>query len=278
MNMNKKMLAGILLAGAAMMSPSMASAQVAGLASVNKIQAIMGAKAFKDGFNAINTQQAPDLAKLQQLQTDIAALTKPLDTNGDGQLNESDSAFVTALQQRDAVFKSLDVNKDEKLTGTELDQFRAKNLPVQQYIEKQQEVSDIDRALQVSQLYIVNELNKQYHAAVTSIATTKKLTAVIDPAVFEWAPKEMNITTQVIAAIDSKLPTLALPAVDKMQFTTSQEAVALQQQIEQIMLNNAMAAARAAQQQQQQGGQPGAAPAPGQPAPQPAPADAPESR
>lgn len=278
MTMNKKMLAGILLAGAAMLAPAAASAQVAGLASANKIQAVMGSKAFKDGYAAINTQHGPDVAKLQQLQTDIDALVKPLDSNGDGQLTEADAEFVKAIQQRDVVFKSLDVNKDEKLTGTELDQFRAKNLPVQQYIEKQQEVGDIERAIQISQLYIVNEVSKQYNAAVQSIATTKKLSAVFVPGVLEWAPKEMNITPQIIAAIDRALPTITLPPTEQLQFTTSQDAVELQRQIEQIMVNNAVAQARAAQaQQQQQGG----APAQGQPSatqPQPAPGEQPDSR
>lgn len=279
MTMNKKMLAGMMLAGAAMFAPAAASAQVAGLATVNKIQAVMGAKAFKDGYTSVNTQRGADIAKLQQLQTDIDALVKPLDTNGDHQLTEADADFVKALQQRDVVVKSLDANKDEKLTGTELEQFRAKNLPVQQYIEKQQEASEIERSIQVSQLYVVNEVNKQYETALQSIATTKKLSAVFPPGVVEWAPKEINITTQVIAAIDRALPTITVPAVEQLQFTTSQDAVELQQQIEQVMLNNAVAAARAAQAKQQQQG--GAAPAQGQPPatqPQPAPGDQPDSR
>ena len=261
----KKTISIAFLASAALMSASAAQAQVAGIGAVNKINVIMGAKAFKDGYNTIQTQNAAQLDRIDQLQGEIDTLSKPLDSNGDGQLGEQDQAWASALQLLDTTIKSLDRNKDGNLTGTELDELRAKNLPAQQILQKQREISAIQENLQLAQLYVVDSINKQYNAALQSVVTAKKLNIVLAPGAIEWAPKEVDITAQVVAALDRAVPAVAYPAPE--QFSTSQEAINLRTQIERILISSAVAQARAqAAQQQQQGGQQPAQPA--APAPQ----------
>ena len=276
MIMNKKMLAGMLLAGAATLSPVGASAQVANFGSTSKVVVIMSSKAFSEGYKTVVTQNADQYTRMDALEREINEISKPFDTNQDGQLNDGDTAWLTALQQRSVLIKSLDKNKDDNLTGTELDELRAKNLPAQLIIEKQQEVLNISKSLNIAQLYVVDAVNRQYDAALKSVVTAKKLSGVFTPDVFEWAPKEMDITAQVVAALDRLVPAVAFPVPEK--FSTSSEAVNLQQQIDRILMASARAQAQQAAQQAQQGGQPGAAPAPGQPAPQPAPGEQPDSR
>jgi Skp family chaperone for outer membrane proteins len=267
-SLKKKASLALLAATAAIAGASVAQAQVAGLASIDKVRVVMGTKAFKDGYNTIRIQNTAQLNRMEQLQTEVDALRKPLDSNGDGQLGEQDQAWIGALRERDAIIKSLDTNKDNNLTGTELEALRARNLPAQNILEKQRELGVIEENIKLAQLYVVDSIDKQYDAALKSIVTAKKINAVLAPGAFEWAPPETDISNQVIAVLDRTLPAVTLPAPEK--FSTSQEAINLRAQIEQIVINSAVAQARAQQMQQQQGGQPAGQPAPAQaPAPQP---------
>jgi Skp family chaperone for outer membrane proteins len=265
---SKSISLALLAATAAIVSAPAVQAQVAGLASVNKIRVIMGTKAFKDGYNAIQTQNQPQLDRIDVLQRELDALSKPMDSNGDGQLGEQDQAWTAALQLLDTTMKSLDKNKDGNLTGTELDDLRARNLPAQQILQKQRELGAIQENLQLAQLYVVDSIDKKYDEALKGIVTAKKINAVLAPEAFEWAPPEADITNQVVAALDRLIPAVQLPAPEK--FSTSQEAINLRAQIERIVVQSAIAQARAQQAQQQQ---PGAQPAPAQPRPAGSPAD-----
>lgn len=261
MNKNAKKLALAMLATttAIILSPA-ASAQVAGMAAVDKLAVIMGSKAFKDGYNTVATQQAEQINRLDQLNNELEPLSKPYDSDGDGQLTEKDQAWINALKERDAIIASLDKNKDKNLTGTELDEFRAKNLPAQQIIDKRREIGAITENIQLQQLFVIDTINKQYGPALKSVVTAKKINAVFAPGVFAWAPKEIDIGKDVIAALDRAVPAVQLPAPDK--FSTSEDAVNLHGQIKELIIQNAVAQLQAAQAQQQQGG----APPSGQPA------------
>ncbi len=258
MNIRNTALAAMLLSATAV--GTTAQAQVAGMATTSKLDVVTGSKAFSAGYEAIRVQSQPKFTRAQQLETESEALIKPLDTNGDRQLTEADTAYVTALNQNDAVIKSLDANKDGTLTGTELEQYRARNLPVAQLITKRRELASIQREIRVSQLYVINAIDQKYDAALQSVVTARKISVVLAPAAFEWAPPAINITPAVIAELDRALPAVALPP--PANFNASQDAIALHQQIEQIFAEQAAAAARAQQAQQAQGGQ--------QPAGQPA--------
>jgi Skp family chaperone for outer membrane proteins len=241
-------------------------AQVAGLASVNKIRVIMGTKAFKDGYNAIRSQNQPQIDRMDVLQRELDALSKPMDSNGDGQLSEQDQAWKAALQLLDTTMKSMDKNKDGNLTGTELEELRARNLPAQQILIKQREMEAIQQNIQLAELYVVDSIDKKYDEALKGIVTAKKINAVLTPEAFEWAPPEADISNQMIAALDRSIPAVQMPMPEK--FSTSQEAINLRAQIERIVVQNAIAQARAQQAQQQQAGaQPAAAPAQAQPRP-----------
>lgn len=267
-NFRKTLTCALMAAAASVAVVPAAQAQVAGIGVVNKIKVIMGAKAFKDGYTGVEKQYGPQIARLDQLQREIAALSKPFDTDGDGDLSQADTAWVNALKDRETVIKSLDKNKDNNLTGTELDDLRARNLPSQQIIEKQNESGAIQQDVQLAQLYVVDSINKQYNNALKSVVATKKINAVFAPGALEYGPPEIDITSQVVAALDRAIPAVALPAPEK--FSTSQEAINLREQIERIMVAGVIAQARAQQAAQQQGQPQAGQPAPQQPAPPPA--------
>ena len=270
MKIHNTALAAALLSAVVIIAP--AQAQVAGLGATSKLEVILGTKAFNAGYETVQTQSTDKLNRLRALQTEIQTLSKPLDSNGDNRLTEADTAYVTAANQNDALIKSLDVNKDNTLTGSEVDQYRARNLPIAQLGAKQREAQSIEREIRVAQLFVVNAIDQKYGAALQSVVTAKKINAVLAPAAFEWAPPAINITPLVIAEIDRTLPSVALPP--PANFNASRDAVAIHEQIEQLIAER-IAAARA---QQAQAGQPPAAqpgrpapttPAPTNPAPQP---------
>jgi Skp family chaperone for outer membrane proteins len=271
MKFSKSISLALLAVTAAAVSAPAVQAQVAGLASVNKVRVIMGTKAFKDGYNAIRSQNQPQLDRMDVLQRELDALSKPMDSNGDGQLGEQDQAWAAALQLLDTTMKAMDKNKDGNLTGTEVDDLRARNLPAQQILTKQREMEAIQQNIQLAELYVVDSIDKKYDEALKGIVTAKKINAVLTPEAFEWAPPEADISNQMIAALDRTIPAVPLPAPDK--FSTSQEAINLRAQIERIVVQSAIAQARAQQAQAQQPGAQPAAQAPAQPRPAGAPND-----
>jgi Skp family chaperone for outer membrane proteins len=262
----KKNVAIALLAATATvaMAPA-ANAQVAGIAEVDKLSVLMGTKAFKDGYNAVATQNAGNIARLDAIRTEVTPLEKSFDTDGDGQLTQKDKAWVDALKQRETVISTIDKNGDKDLTGTELDEFRARNLPAQKILELRNESGAITENIQLIQMFVIDAVLKQYDTALKSVVTAKKINLVFTPGVIVYAAPTVNINKDVVAALDRTIPSVALP-VEGQQISLTEEAAAYHGQIKELIIQNAVAQARRQQQQQQQG----AAPQPGQPAPAPA--------
>jgi Skp family chaperone for outer membrane proteins len=239
-----------------------ANAQVAGLAEVDKLSVLMGTKAFKDGYNAVATQNAGNISRLDAIRAEVTPLEKSFDTDGDGQLTQKDKAWVDALKQRETVISTIDKNGDKDLTGTELDEFRARNLPAQKILELRNESGAITENIQLIQMFVIDAVLKQYDAALKSVVTAKKINLVFTPGVIVYAAPTVNINKDVVAALDRTIPSVALP-VEGQQISLTEEAAAYHGQIKELIIQNAVAQARRQQQQQQQG----AAPQPGQPAP-----------
>jgi Skp family chaperone for outer membrane proteins len=266
---NKVALALLATTAASVTAPA-AQAQVAGIAEVDKLSVLMGSKAFKDGYNAVATQNAGNISRLDAIRAEITPLEKPFDTDGDGQLSQKDKAWVDALKQRETVIKTIDKNGDGDLTGTERDEFMARNLPAQKILELRSESGAITENIQLIQMFVIDSIIKQYDAALKSVVTAKKINLVLTPGVIVYAAPTVNINKDVVAALDRAVPSVALP-VDGQQISLTEEAAVYHNQIKELIIQDAVARQRQAMQQQQQQG---AAPQPGQPAPA-APAPAP---
>lgn len=246
---------------AAVVAPA-AQAQVAGIAEVDKLAVLTGTKAFKDGYNAVATQNAGNISRLDAIRDELVPLEKSYDTDGDGQLTQKDKAWVDALKQRETVITSLDKNGDKNLTGTELDELRARNLPIQKVIELRGESSGITENIQLIQMFVIDAIIKQYNSALKTVVASKKINLVLSPGVIVYAAPTVNINKDVVAALDRLVPSVALPQ-DGQQISLTEEAAAYHGQIKELIIQSAVAQAQARNRaEQQQGAQP-AAPATG---------------
>lgn len=246
---------------AAVVAPA-AQAQVAGIAEVDKLAVLTGTKAFKDGYNAVATQNAGNISRLDAIRDELVPLEKSYDTDGDGQLTQKDKAWVDALKQRETVITSLDKNGDKNLTGTELDELRTRNLPIQKVLELRGESSGITENIQLIQMFVIDAIIKQYDTALKSVVTSKKINLVLTPGVIVYAAPAVNINKDVVVALDRLVPSVALPQ-NGQQISLTEEAAAYHGQIKELIIQSAVAQAQARNRaEQQQGAQP-AAPATG---------------
>lgn len=253
-----KVATALLAATATVAIAPAAQAQVAGIGTTTKVAVMSRSKAVLDGYAAVEKRFSAELDRIDLLGREVEELGKKLDTDGNGELSDAEKSV--AANQLQTVVKSLDANKDGQLTGTELDQLRARNLPAQQIAEKQREMEGIRDPIYGSQLFVVETVSKGYEAALKSVVDAKKISLVLSPNAIQWAPPAVDITAQVVAALDRAVPSVGEPP--QGEFPITQSAVDLHEQIGRILMTRAYIAAAKAQQAQQ-----GAAPQPGQPTP-----------
>jgi Skp family chaperone for outer membrane proteins len=239
MTIRKTVAVAALLSAAAIAMP--VSAQVAGIATADTSVAIARSKALGTAYQQIGTQYAAAAQQMQTKRTEINNLNAQLDTN-----------------------------KDKNLDQAEVDAaVKAKNPLLTQIDTKQKEISALQDPIIRAQLYSVEEIAKRYEAAQQAVITAKKISVILTPEAFVWAPDAVDVTTAITAELDKAVPSVGItPPAD---WRPSRQGAALYQSIQQLFNNAAqLQAAQAAAAQ---------SPQPGAPRPAtPAPAQQPDSR
>ena len=207
-----------------------ASAQVAGIATADTSVAIARSKALGTAYQQIGTQYASFAQQMQQKRKEINDINVQLDTN-----------------------------KDKELTQAELDAaIKAKNPLLTQIDAKQKEINQLQDPIIKAQLYAVEQIAMKYEAAQQTVITAKKISVILAPDAFVWAPESVDVTTAITAELDRTVPSVAItPPAD---WRSSRQIAALYQQIQQLFNNAAQAQAAQAQAAQPQPGQPAPAP------------------
>ena len=210
-----------------------ATAQVSGIAAAEPAVAIARSKALGSAYQQIGTQYA---GVVQQMQT--------------------------KGQEINNINAQLDTNKDKELTQAEFDvAIKAKNPLLTQLDEKQKEVNALQEPIILAQIYAVEQVALKYDAALQAVITAKKISVILAPDAFIWAPEAVFVTPAITAELDKAVPSVAI--TPPAGWGPSRQIVALYQQIQQLFNNAAQAqAAQAA------AAQPRAA-APANPAAQP---------
>ena len=210
-----------------------ATAQVAGIATAETSVAIARTKALGTAYQQIGTQYA---AVVQQMQT--------------------------KRQEINNINVQLDTNKDKELTQAELDAaVKAKNPLLTQLDEKQKEINTLQEPIILAQLYAVEQVAVKYEAAQQAVVAAKKISVILAPDAFVWAPEAVDVTSAITAELDKAIPAASI--TPPAGYRPSRQIGALYQQIQQLFNNAAqMQAAQAA------AAQPRAA-APANPAAQP---------
>lgn len=231
MKMRNTAIVAALLSATAIAVP--ATAQVSGIATAETSVAIARSKALGTAYQQIGTQYA---AVVQQMQT--------------------------KRQEINSINVQLDTNKDKELTQAELDAaIKAKNPLLTQLDEKQKEINTLQEPIILAQLYAVEQVALKYEAAQQSVVAAKKISVILAPDAFVWAPEAVDVTSAITAELDKAIPAASI--TPPAGWRPSRQIGALYQQIQQLFNNAAqMQAAQAA------AAQPRAA-APANPAAQP---------
>ena len=194
-----------------------ATAQVSGIATAETSVAIARTKALGTAYQQIGTQYA---AVVQQMQT--------------------------KRQEINNINVQLDTNKDKELTQAELDAaIKAKNPLLTQLDEKQKEINTLQEPIILAQLYAVEQVALKYEAAQQAVVAAKKISVILAPDAFVWAPEAVDVTSAITAELDKAIPAASI--TPPAGYRPSRQIGALYQQIQQLFNNAAqMQAAQAA--------------------------------
>ncbi|ALE15999.1 Outer membrane protein H precursor [Altererythrobacter epoxidivorans] len=213
--------AGLAMTAVIASVPAPVAAQVNGMATSNPTMAILRAAARTNAYQQINTTYAANIQQVNQLNTEITNLQISLDTNKDNQLSDAEiTANPTVVQQIQA---------------------------------KEQQAATATQPIAMAQYYAIEQLMNDYVNARNQVLASKKVTVLIAPDAIQYAPDGFDITTDIVAAIDSRLPsvTTTVPA----GWQPRRQTVEMHQAIQQILVVAAQQAAARQAQQQQQGAQ-----------------------
>ena len=194
-----------------------ATAQVSGIATAETSVAIARSKALGTAYQQIGTQYA---AVVQQMQT--------------------------KRQEINNINVQLDTNKDKELTQAELDAaIKAKNPLLTQLDAKQKEINTLQEPIILAQLYAVEQVAVKYETAQQAVIAAKKISVILAPDAFVWAPEAVDVTPAITAELDKAIPAASI--TPPAGYRPSRQIGALYQQIQQLFNNAAqMQAAQAA--------------------------------
>ena len=220
MKLIAKMLAAASLSTAALVAaPAMAQVQ-GNIATVNAPAVIINTNAFTTAYQQIGTTYKPQLDTIQARQQESQTLLQQLDTNKDNQLDEAE-------------------------------QQAAQNTPQAQRLQAiEQEVGQLTEQIEAARVYAIEQIFAQYRPSLEQVVQQLRIQVVLAPETVIYAPPQANITQQVTAALNTKVPSVAI--VPPQNWRPTRNAVALYQQIQQtLMAAQAIQAQQQAAQQQQ---------------------------
>jgi Skp family chaperone for outer membrane proteins len=238
MNIRKTAFVAALLSAAAIAAP--ATAQVAGIATADTAVAIARSKALGLAYQQVGSTFQSNAQMIQTKRKEVNDINAQLDTN-----------------------------KDKELSQAEVDAAVKANNPLLKQIDaKQQEINQLQEPIIKAQLFAVESIAVKYEAAQQAVITAKKISMILAPDAFVWAPDAVDVTTAITAELDKAVPSVGIMA--PADWRPSRQGAALYQTIQQMFENAARAqAAQAAAAQ---------SPQPGAPRPATAPAQQPDSR
>lgn len=226
MTSKKLILAALAAAPVAIAFAAPAQAQVAGIASANPTDVVAQTKAYA--------------AANQQIQTTYKTTFDQIRARRD------------ALQKEvEPMLAQLDTNKDKKLDDAEIKAAQDSKNPVLDRLRTAQtkadeEINNLTKPVARAELFAVESILRQYEAAQLRVVNAKKVSVVLSPEVFMYAPDSVDISTAIAQEIDKVAPTVAITAPADWQ--PARQTIAIQQQLVQL---NQLRAYQAAMQQQQ---------------------------
>lgn len=210
-----------------------AAAQVQGIATADTSVAIAGSQARGTAYSQIGTQYQSFTQQITQKRTEI-----------------------NTMQQQ--LYKQFDANGDSKIDDAELAKLDASKSPVKTQIQqKTAEIQQLQAPIVKAQMFAIGEIAKKYGDAQQNVIKSKKITMMLSPESFLYAPDQVNVTRDVTSQLNTLVPSVGVTPPANWQ--PSRQLAALYQQVQQVL---GLAARQAAAQQAQAAGQAPAAAAP----------------
>ncbi|MCD2324844.1 OmpH family outer membrane protein [Sphingomonas sp. IC-56] len=222
----KCILAAILAAPATLAIAAPAQAQVSGIASANPAAVVASSKALTAAHQQISTTYKAAFDQMQQrrqtLETEMKPLIAQIDTNKDGQVSDAE---LTAAQTA----------KNPAIEKIRTAQTNAQN-----------DLSRLSNPAARAELFAIESVLRQYEPAMMRVVNARKISVVLAPEVFQYAPDSADISTAITAEIDKTTPTVSIQPPANWQ--PSRDTQAIQQQIAQAAQIRAYQQAAAQQQ------------------------------
>lgn len=197
-------------------APAMAQVQ-GNMGVVDAASVVASTNAFATASQQVGTTYKPQIDAIQARGQEQQTLLKQLDKNNDGQLDEAEQKAAQGSSQAQRI----------------------------QQIE--QEVAQLTNQIDMARVYSIQQILQQYPAAVQQVVQQLNIQVVLSPDSVVYAPPQANINQQVVAALNTKVPSVQI--VPPQDWQPNRNAVALYQEIQQLLM---VAQARAAQQQSAQ--------------------------
>lgn len=191
-----------------------ATAQVNGIATVDSAMSIAGSQALQSGYQMVATQYQAQRTTIDQRTLQRQDLLRPFDTNGDGQLDETEAAPLQTPS----------------------------NATVQQIQAIETEVQQLQAPINLARIYVLQQVAQQYGPSLQQVISDRSIQLVLTPEALVYAPDGADVTGLVVASLNARLPTVSITPPAGWQPT--EQLVNLFQQVQNILM--------AAQIQQQQ--------------------------
>lgn len=193
------------------------AAQINGMATASPEAVIVRAAARIAGYQQIEQTYAAQIGQIRTLRQEMNTLQQQLDTNRDGNLTEQE------VQANPAV--------------------------VQQIQQKEQQVNQVSQPVAMAQYYVIEQLINDYNNAQNQVLQQKRIQLLISPDAIQFAPDSFNVTDDIVAALNQRMPTVTTTPPAGWQ--PMRETVATHQTVQQILLAAAQQQALRQQQAQQ---------------------------
>ncbi|TNE35382.1 MAG: OmpH family outer membrane protein, partial [Alphaproteobacteria bacterium] len=184
-----------------------AAAQVQGkIATVDPASVVLGTNAFKTAYQQIGTTYKGQIDGIRQRE-----------------------------QERQTLLKALDKNSDNQIDDAELEAAQKANTPGFQRIGQiEQEVAQMTNQVEGARVYAIEQILRQYGPTLQEIAQQQQIQLVLAPETVVYAPPAINITTQVVNSLNTKVPSVQI--VPPQDWQPNRNAVAIFQQIQQVIV------------------------------------------
>lgn len=206
---------GLAVGGGTFFAAAPASAQVNGIATSTPEAVFVRANARQNAYTAIQQQYAAQIQQIGTLRQELNTLQRSLDTNNDGQLTDQE--------------------------------IQANPNVVTQIQQKEQQIAQVSQPIIIAQHYVLEQLLQNYEAAQTQVVRDRNIQIMLTPEAIQYAPDQVNVTDAILAALNTRVPTVQTTPPANWQ--PRRETAALHQAVQQILLGVAQQQAIAAQQQ-----------------------------